>query len=33
MYIIRATNMCLRGIKWRAATGPGFEDGGGLPLC
>ena len=35
MSIIRATNMCLRGsrIKWRTATGPGFEDGGGLPLC
>ena len=33
--VIRATNLCLRGsrTKWRGVNGPGFEDGGGLPLC
>ena len=30
----KATILCLRGsrIKWRVAAGPGFDDGGVLPL-
>ena len=33
--IIKATILCLRGsrIKWRVVAGPGFDDGGVLPLC